>query len=112
MRCAVHTYPTHWALFARATRMPDLARVGAVSVHDVPCSIAARHRLEEAACVPQQPDVASRFAACTLPAAGLSRVRLLLRDMLAPMSSLFHYLAMWSSQDDIASHRLLLRLLE
>ncbi|PNW88599.1 hypothetical protein CHLRE_01g036500v5 [Chlamydomonas reinhardtii] len=46
------------------------------------------------------------------PAAGLSRVRLLLRDMLAPMSSLFHYLAMWSSQDDIASHRLLLRLLE
>ncbi|KAG2448585.1 hypothetical protein HYH02_006476 [Chlamydomonas schloesseri] len=46
------------------------------------------------------------------PPAGLSRVRLLLRETLAPMSSLFHHLAMWSSQEDIASHRMLLRLLE
>ncbi|KAG2444849.1 hypothetical protein HXX76_001590 [Chlamydomonas incerta] len=46
------------------------------------------------------------------PAAGLSRVRLLLRETLAPMSSMFHNLAMWSSQDDIAGYRLLLRLLE
>jgi hypothetical protein len=42
----------------------------------------------------------------------LSQVRSLLRPCLVPLSTLFDYLATWASQDEVATHGMLLRLLE
>ncbi|GIL80859.1 hypothetical protein Vretifemale_9930 [Volvox reticuliferus] len=46
------------------------------------------------------------------PAGSISLVRSLLRPSLVPMSSLFYYLSCWAPQEELASHRLLARLLD